>query len=539
MTPVEPTGNCIGYVRVSEVAGRDDAVFRSPDLQRAAIERSAASTRMMVSRWFQDLDVTGTTQRRPGLDEARALAKATGWPILVYELSRWARSVENGLADINALADAGVEVLSATERIDLSTGAGRFSLTVLLAVHELVVAQRSEGWRSVYERNRDHGRWHGVAPYGYRRLTKDELLTVTAEDAEALGISLELLRDPVGLLVPDRGHAEIVREAFEDRASGTTGAEIARSMIERGVFRRKQSTYEMLRNPVYVGLVPRVKSRRRAFGTAEGFEGKPLLDTHLRHRWKYEHEYVRGIHCPLVDEKTWDAVRALDKREQAGRRGRRTANASWWGVGVTRCAGCGRAVTRMVKELPSGTFEYVRCPTTRKDGLCEGIGSARIDEIEAEILPALAELADGLDLDLAHRTKAKASKAAPDGLAEARREVKSKEQALARAVSEGIRNHLSEDVMTMALAPLKSDLAAAQAHLATLEASPALSETVVAQVRALSETWADLTANERRRVLRALGLEVLVLPKHTAGRQREPLDGRVVLRAPEALRPRA
>ena len=119
----------IGYVRVSSVAGRLDERFQSPALQREVMERWATLCYGKNGHrwldWLTDLDRSDVTIDRPALNKARDLAVAERASIVVYDLTRYSRSVPEGLSALERLAADDVRVLSASEDLDATTPEGR------------------------------------------------------------------------------------------------------------------------------------------------------------------------------------------------------------------------------------------------------------------------------------------------------------------------------------------------------------------------------------------------------------------------------
>jgi site-specific DNA recombinase len=57
-----------GYVRVSKVGGREGDSFISPQAQRERIDLAARNSGATIGEWFTDLDETGASSQRPGLE---------------------------------------------------------------------------------------------------------------------------------------------------------------------------------------------------------------------------------------------------------------------------------------------------------------------------------------------------------------------------------------------------------------------------------------------------------------------------------------
>src|SRR5687768_2774212 len=121
------------YIRVSALMGRGGDDFHSPEVQLGAIRRRTIGMRE-VEVIDCDIDQTGTTFDRKGIDRVRELAEAGLMDVLaVYNVSRLGRNTLESLKFLNWLADRGVTIISAKQHIDTSTPSGRKHLTDLLA----------------------------------------------------------------------------------------------------------------------------------------------------------------------------------------------------------------------------------------------------------------------------------------------------------------------------------------------------------------------------------------------------------------------
>jgi DNA invertase Pin-like site-specific DNA recombinase len=97
-----------GYVRVSQVRGREGESFISPAEQRENIERYIAMRRARVGQIFEELDQSGARDDRPKLATAIARVEAgQSGGLVVSELDRFGRSLVDGLAAIERLQAAG------------------------------------------------------------------------------------------------------------------------------------------------------------------------------------------------------------------------------------------------------------------------------------------------------------------------------------------------------------------------------------------------------------------------------------------------
>src|SRR4029079_13096792 len=100
-TPIAGRKQAVGYVRVSDVAGRDGESFISPATQRATIEATAAAKGYRIVEWFEDLDEVGSTLERPELERAFATIEAGGASaMIVWKQNRFSRGTLDTLKAI-------------------------------------------------------------------------------------------------------------------------------------------------------------------------------------------------------------------------------------------------------------------------------------------------------------------------------------------------------------------------------------------------------------------------------------------------------
>src|SRR5688572_25114594 len=114
--------NAVGYVRVS-TDGQVDGV--SLDAQEVKIRMWANLQSVESVTIFMDAGLSGTrADNRPGLRAALA-AVSDGDTLVVYSLSRLARSTKDTLAIAEVLAKKNSDLVSLSERIDTTTAAGK------------------------------------------------------------------------------------------------------------------------------------------------------------------------------------------------------------------------------------------------------------------------------------------------------------------------------------------------------------------------------------------------------------------------------
>ena len=159
----------IGYVRVSTAGQADDGV--SLDAQRAKIAAWCEVNGYALTAVFEDAGISGTKADRPGLAAALA-ATGKGIALVVYSLSRLARSTKHTLELSEELDRRGADLVSLSEKIDTTTAAGKMVFRMLAVLAEFerdLVAERTKG---ALAHKKAQGERVGSVPYG-KRLSAD------------------------------------------------------------------------------------------------------------------------------------------------------------------------------------------------------------------------------------------------------------------------------------------------------------------------------------------------------------------------------
>jgi DNA invertase Pin-like site-specific DNA recombinase len=132
------------YARVSTIHHGQDVEVQLSELREYAQHRG-----WMIAGEYADRGVSGSKDRRPELDKLMAAAhqrKIDG--ILVWQLSRFGRSLKhlvNALAELEAL---GVSFVSVRDNLDLSTPGGRLMFQIIGAMAEFEKALTVERVRA-------------------------------------------------------------------------------------------------------------------------------------------------------------------------------------------------------------------------------------------------------------------------------------------------------------------------------------------------------------------------------------------------------
>ncbi len=190
------TSKIVGYARVSSPGQVTEGV--SLAAQEAKLrERGAVKV-------FVDEGISGQKSGRPGLTAALdAACESRGSSLVVYSLSRLARSTSDALAIAKRLEKAGVALVSLSESIDTGSAMGRCFFTVLAAIAQLEADIAGERTRMGLAFLKASGkRYTARIPFGYR-LDGDNLVPDPAEQKaiklvrrmSAKGESLQAIAD--------------------------------------------------------------------------------------------------------------------------------------------------------------------------------------------------------------------------------------------------------------------------------------------------------------------------------------------------------
>jgi len=114
---------------------------------------------------YQDLGISSTKARRPGLDALMADARRSKFSVvLVTAFDRIARSTRHFLQTINEIDGLGVDFISVKESIDTTGPTGRLFLTLVGSLSELERALTRDRIRQGMARRRLEGFRLGRAP---------------------------------------------------------------------------------------------------------------------------------------------------------------------------------------------------------------------------------------------------------------------------------------------------------------------------------------------------------------------------------------
>jgi len=174
----------VGYVRVSTASQAEDGI--SLRQQREAIRKYADLHGLDLKTIHTDAGKSAKrADNREGLQAALRDVCGCGGVLVVYSLSRFARSTRDAIDLSEKISRCGADLASITERIDTSSGMGRFFFRVMASLGELERDQVSERTKAGLADKRERGeKTGGVVPYGFDAVERDGVLVLENNTAE-------------------------------------------------------------------------------------------------------------------------------------------------------------------------------------------------------------------------------------------------------------------------------------------------------------------------------------------------------------------
>jgi site-specific DNA recombinase len=201
----------IGYIRVSTERQAKEGV--SLDAQREKIKQWCAYNDCELVQIFVDEGISGyTMKRRPGLLKALA-AVQKDMAIVVYSLSRLARSTRDTLDIADTLSKRGADLVSLSEKLDTTGAAGKMMFRMLAVLAEFERDVTSDRTVTALAHKKAKGEKYACTPFGY---------------SESRGKLTRL--DP---------EAQVVANMVAMRSAGNSFYEIAAYLNEAGVRGKK------------------------------------------------------------------------------------------------------------------------------------------------------------------------------------------------------------------------------------------------------------------------------------------------------------
>ena len=208
------TQQAIGYIRVSTEGQVVDGV--SLDAQRAKIEAWCILNDFDLAAVHVDAGISGKSAlNRPGLQAALADCRS-GSALVVYSLSRLARSTRDTLDISDRLSKSGADLVSLSEKIDTTSAAGKMIFRLLAVMAEFERDQISERTSAALQFKKSRGeKTGGAMPYGHDLADDGVALVVNTEEQIVIDQARALKASGLSLR---KIAAELQRRGFVSRA---------------------------------------------------------------------------------------------------------------------------------------------------------------------------------------------------------------------------------------------------------------------------------------------------------------------------------
>lgn len=202
------------YLRVSTCGQAEEGV--SLEAQQAKLSAWCLANDYELLAVETDAGLSGgRADNRPGLQSAIELACRTKSALVVYSLSRLARSTKDTIAIGEKLDKAGADLVSLSEKIDTTSAAGKMIFRMLAVMAEFEKDQVSERTRFAMSHKKSKSERVGTVPFGF-----------------------DLAADGVGL-VPNVTEQEVISLIVKLRQAGETFQAIASQLESQGVRTKK------------------------------------------------------------------------------------------------------------------------------------------------------------------------------------------------------------------------------------------------------------------------------------------------------------
>lgn len=179
------------YIRVSTEEQATEGV--SISAQTAKLTAWCLANDYELLEVFTDAGLSGgRADNRPALQAAIELACRTKSALLVYSLSRLARSTKDTIAIGERLDKAGADLVSLSEKIDTTSAAGKMVFRMLAVMAEFERDQVSERTKFAMAHKRSKGERVGTIPYGFDLDSDGVALVANEAEQHAIAAMREL-----------------------------------------------------------------------------------------------------------------------------------------------------------------------------------------------------------------------------------------------------------------------------------------------------------------------------------------------------------
>lgn len=359
-----PKIRCAIYTRKS-TDERLDLELNSLDSQRDAAEAFIASQKsegwVCLPKRYDDGGFSGGTLERPALGELmRDIEAGEIDCVVVYKVDRLSRSLFDFAQTMSTFDRFGVSFVSVTQQFNTTHSMGRLTLNILLSFAQFEREIIGERIRDKIAAQRQKGLWCGGQPvlgYDVDRSETSPKLVVNADEATKVRDIFKFYLE-LGTLLP------VVEKLTKLGWSNKTWL-TRKGRHKGGRPFDKCSVHALLTNVLYVGK--------------------------LRH----QANIYDGVHEPIIQRETFDAVQKTLKDHGRGRGKRLMNRHNALLRGLLYCPSCGYAMAHSPTKKKTKLYRYYVCQTAMKRGhdQCQ-TGSLSAPAIEAAVVDELRCIVD-------------------------------------------------------------------------------------------------------------------------------------------------
>lgn len=181
----------VGYIRVSTLDQATEGV--SLDAQREKVAAWCLVNDIELGDVFVDAGLSGKrADNRPALNDALEAVTACGGVLVVYSLSRLARSTKDTIEISERLNAAGADLVSLSEKIDTTSAAGKMVFRMLAVMAEFERDLVSERTTAALAHKKSRGERVGQIPFGFELAEDGVTLEPNAREQEILSLIRDL-----------------------------------------------------------------------------------------------------------------------------------------------------------------------------------------------------------------------------------------------------------------------------------------------------------------------------------------------------------
>ncbi len=182
-----------GYLRCSTDSQVTDGV--TLDAQQAKVLAWCVVNGLELSGIFMDAGISGKrADNRPELQRALVEVTKSKGILVVYSLSRLARSTKDTITISEQLSKAGADLVSVSEKIDTTSAAGKMVFQMLAVLAEFERNQCSDRTKMALQYKKSQGKRIGQIPFGSALADDSETLIPNVREQNVIELMM-LLRE--------------------------------------------------------------------------------------------------------------------------------------------------------------------------------------------------------------------------------------------------------------------------------------------------------------------------------------------------------